>query len=391
MDISRVMLKKKDYVTGKKKENDDSKEIKEDSTGIIYTYTANLAPFLKYLWKLDMLNIEGDFEVSTLKEESYSFFSKQMEELANDFGTNNIMKWIPKKLKTKIDNENSYDIYDTKWYKEEDAVLFMFRLREILFEVAKREKPEIENKSYYDRLRIMAKRYSHIQSCIKDEKKSYVQKCPLMRWLNIKCLGMKCPLKRRPLNIYASKCPKYIREIERKLEKGREEGNKIRHYIRNKNLESDESDSLKISALLRERNKRLKIRSTYPKDEFQLGTEKEDEDGIIDLDRKILFYMSKHSPNSIKIDCQKELDKKYRFTINRDYFNQYLKLTLKMQTNQFPEDLWEEYNLSTYNERVIAECKKNYEKNPSQNIEDMIKKVKKKVAEKERKEQEYFL
>ena len=269
----------------------------------VSNYSEKLYPFLKKLYSLIGLNIDDEFDLKKLDEPIYNYFKEKMVQLSLDFGTDNIHKWIPS-----VATLEKFSLYRGKWIKELDGVLFLYRLNILLFEVASRQNPEIKDKSYYDRIRKVQEEYYNLFHQIYKKERQVIKKS------------------KKIIESADSISMDSLENIEKEIEerKGRAEENETMTLIRRR----DTILRTKISFY-----RRKNIKGCYDKEIKELKEKLEDSRGYIFI---------------------------------KDYFNEYLKLSLKNNEYQFPYELYGD------REEIYCRCKDEYENNPEQDMDKLI-------------------
>lgn len=190
-----------------------------------------------------------------------------------------------------------------------NGVLFMYRLNILLFEVAGRQNPEIKDKSYYDRLRKVPKDYYGKYSQLNKKNK------------------------------------KSVKEAEIDIAGG---------------------DSETMSSYLEKIEKKI--------DDRRNGVEKDETISLIRIRDNILITMISSYKQNNKNGCYnkkiKELKERLEdsrgYIFPKDYFFEYLKLSIINDEFQFPNELY------GANEEIYYRCRDEYKNQPSQDIDKMI-------------------
>lgn len=313
-DIARAML-----------ENEFKKYTEEEkmTDSRILDYSEKLYPFLDKLCELSELKIcekrykqkvkiKGKvqyidkirfLDLEKCNTSTYDYFKDKMSELSIDFGTENIYSWIPSVATLNKDQ------YSGKWVKSKDGVLFVYRLNVLLFNVASRQNPKIKDKTYYDRLRNIQKEYYEIfqQLDINPPKSMKKEETEFAKG-------------------DSESTNSYLERIEKEIEDRRQ------------GIKNGETISLirKRDNILRtviSSYRRKNVNGCYNKEIRKLKNKLEDSRGYIFI---------------------------------KDYFNEYLKLSLKNNEYQFPYELYGD------REEIYFRCKDEYENNPEQDIDKMI-------------------
>lgn len=295
-DIARAMLENEFREYTNEEKMTDSR---------IWDYSEKLYPFLRKLYAISGFDTDEGLDLEKLDESTYTYFKEKMIELSLDFGTDNIHKWIPSVRTIK---KTDYDLFDGKWAKSQNGVLFMYRLNIILFEVASRQNPEIKDKSYYDKLRKVQEEYYNLFHQIYKKERQVIKKSK-------KIIGSADSISMDSLE-----------NIEKEIEerKSRAEENETMTFIRRR----DTILRTKISFY-----RRKNIKGCYDKEIKELKEKLEDSRGYIFI---------------------------------KDYFNEYLKLSLKNNEYQFPYELYGD------REEIYCRCKDEYENNPEQDMDKLI-------------------
>ena len=293
----------------------DEDTVDERDKNYVSDYSEKLYPFLDKLCKLNGLKISEDkykrrnkdkkynLNIAELDDSTYTYFKEKMVELSLDFGIDNIHKWIPSVITI---NKADYDLFNGKWAKSQNGVLFMYRLNSLLFEVAGRQNPKIKDKSYYDRLRDIQRVYGNIFN--KSNKES---------------------IKEAETGIAIDDSEtmySYLEKIEKKIED------------RRNGVEKGETISL------------IRIRDNI-------------------LMTMISSYRRKNANGCYNKEIKKlkeKLKNSGGYIFPKDYFIEYLKLSIINDEFQFPNELY------GANEEIYYRCRDKYKNNPSQDIDKMI-------------------
>lgn len=266
----------------------------------LQNYAEKLNCLLRKLFSINELDVNGKFDLRKLDKSTYNYFKKSMYILSLDFGTKNIHDWIPSTVT--LDKS----LYQGKWKKTQDGVVFMYRLNMLLFEVASRQNLVIKDKTYYDRLRSVQEEYSHIFLQLHKKENELVKKSKKMQESDVSMSSLE--------------------SIEKEIEdrKNRSFDNETITLIRRR----DTILRTQISSY-----RRKNINGCYNKEIKELKEKLEDSRGYIFI---------------------------------KDYFNEYLKLSIINDEFQFP------YKLYGDREEIYYQCRDKYKKSHEQDIDKMI-------------------